>query len=581
MPVETNSSLIGAHPPRWRDRLASSEAMLTLAATAVVVGLITGTVAIIFRIAVEWPLDQLFGSGNAEHFEQLPALARFLLPLAGAVVLAGVWHFMRPRQRATGVAHVLDRTYNFAGRLPFANALAQFLGGIVALLSGQSMGREGPAVHLGAACASLFGRRLKLPGNSRRTLIGCGVAAAIAASFNTPLTGVIFAMEVVLLEYTVAGFLPVILAAVTGASLAQWLYGSAPLFMLPDLHSASLAELPILALGGVLIGLYAALQLRLFARLRSPGSGWLGGLALRPVAVRFSLAGLLTGAVAVQVPEVMGVGYDTVQLALLGQLTVTALLVIAAAKGLTFIVSAAVGLPAGSVGPAVVMGAVAGAALANLAALLLPDSHSSVALYATAGIAAMLAALINAPLAGLLAVIELTGNHKLLMPAMVMVATATLTARFSSGLPGIFAIGLAGNNYASARFRALSRVSVMAAMERNIAVLNQPQLSKTATNALLHLHPRYLLLTLDNGTVLINGAEGLAALKTDSGLVWSELAGDPSSAAAIDNTATLSDALEKMDRAATDWVFVAQSAPDKSVPSIAGVLSRSMIAQHY
>ena len=277
----------------------------------------------------------------------------------------------------------------------------------------------------------------------------------------------------------------------------------------------------------------------------------------------------------------MGVGYDTVQMALLGQLTLTSLLLIAAAKGLTFIVSAAVGLPAGSVGPAVVMGAVAGAVLASLAALLLPDSHSGVALYATAGIAAMLAALINAPLAGLLAVVELTGNHQLLMPAMVTVATATLTARFSSGLPGIFAIGLAGNNYASARFRALSRVSVLATMERNIAVLAAPQLSKTATEILLLHHPRYLLLPLDNSTTLVTAAGGLAALKPDTGLAWSELAGDPNRAVAIDPTATLSDALEQMDRAATDWVFVAQSSPNNAVPSIVGVLSRAMIAQHY
>ena len=581
MPLEPTPVALAAPVLRWRERLANSEAMLTLAVTAVVVGFITGAVAMVFRIAVEWPLEQQFGIGNAEKFEQLPPLARFLLPLCGALLLAAIWHFLRPRQRATGVAHVLDRTYNFAGRLPFANALAQFFGGIIALLSGQSMGREGPAVHLGAAFSSLFGRRLKLPGNSRRTLIGCGVAAAIAASFNTPLTAVIFAMEVVLLEYTVAGFLPVILAAFTGASLAQWLYGSAPLFELPTLQSAALLELPILALGGVLIGLFAALQLRLFTHLRSSGSGWLSGLALRPVALRFSLAGLLTGGVAVQVPEVMGVGYDTVQMALLGQLTLTSLLLIAAAKGLTFIVSAAVGLPAGSVGPAVVMGAVAGAVLASLAALLLPDSHSGVALYATAGIAAMLAALINAPLAGLLAVVELTGNHQLLMPAMVTVATATLTARFSSGLPGIFAIGLAGNNYASARFRALSRVSVLATMERNIAVLAAPQLSKTATEILLLHHPRYLLLPLDNSTTLVTAAGGLAALKPDTGLAWSELAGDPNRAVAIDPTATLSDALEQMDRAATDWVFVAQSSPNNAVPSIVGVLSRAMIAQHY
>lgn len=572
---------------RWRTLLANNEALLTLALTAIAVGLLTGAVAMAFRLAVELPLEQWFGKGRAEHFEQLSALWRFSLPLAGAALLALIWQRLRRRQRATGVAHVLDRTYNHAGRLPFGNALAQFVGGAIALVSGQSMGREGPAVHLGAAFAALFGRRLRLPGNSRRTLIGCGVAAAIAASFNTPLTAVIFAMEVVLLEYTVAGFLPVILAAVTGAALAQWVYGSAPLFSVPALELANFAELPLLAGGGLLIGLLAALQLWLFARLRSTGDGWLRGFSQRPVAVRFIAAGALTGGVAVAVPEVMGVGYDTVQLALLGQFTVAALITIALAKALTFIVSAGAGLPAGSVGPAVVIGAVAGAALGGVAAQLLPASHSDVALYATSGVAAMFAALINAPLAGLLAVVELTGNPALLMPAMAMVATATLAARVSSGLPGIFAIGLNSANYGSARFRALSRISVLRAMNSSVALLDQPQLGATATAALLRRHPAYLLLrTAQHGAQLMAGS-ALAALPTGTGeasLEWARLPGELFNAAPIDATATLSEALERMDRAATDWLFVAQSAPDKSAQQpteVVGVLSRAMIAQHY
>jgi CIC family chloride channel protein len=571
----------------WRNHLAANEAMLALAATAMVVGLLTGAVAMAFRLAVELPLEQWFGVGRAERFEQLSPLWRFGLPVGGAILLALLWQPLRARHRATGVAHVLDRTYNHAGRLPFANACAQFGGGVLALVSGQSMGREGPAVHLGAAFASLFGRRLNLPGNSRRTLIGCGVAAAIAASFNTPLTAVVFAMEVVLLEYTVAGFLPVILAAVTGAALAQWVYGSAPLFNVPALQLASFAELGLLAAGGVLIGLLAAAQLRLFARLRASAVGWLSGFSERPVAVRFITAGLLTGSVAVVVPEVMGVGYDTVQLALLGQLGGAALLTIALAKALTFIVSAAAGLPAGSVGPAVVIGAAAGAALGGVATALLPGAHSDVALYATAGIAAMFAALINAPLAGLLAVVELTGNPALLTAAMAMVATATLTARFSSGLPGIFAVGLAGGNYHSARFRALSRVSVLGAMNRNIAVFDQPQLGAEATAALLRRHPAYLLLRRPGEPTVAMSAAALAPLQergNEVELDWQRLPGELLSTAPIDATATLNEALEAMDRAATDWLFVAQSAPNKSAQQraeVVGLLSRAMIARHY
>ena len=124
--------------------------------------------------------------------------------------------------------------------------------------------REGPAVHLGATSSSLLGQQLKLPNNSLRTLTACGVAAAIAASFNTPLAGVIFAMEVVLMEYTITGFIPVILSAVTGGVMSRIVFGNEPAFAIPMIELGSLWELPYLVLCGLVIGLAASAMLLLF-----------------------------------------------------------------------------------------------------------------------------------------------------------------------------------------------------------------------------------------------------------------------------------------------------------------------------
>ncbi len=148
---------------------------------------------------------------------------------------------------------MFKRLHNHQGRLPLFNLGLQFFAGAIALLSGQSVGREGPAVHLGAGTASQLGQWLKLPNNSLRTLVGCGVAAAISASFNTPMAGVVFAMEVILMEYSIAGFVPVILASVTGAAVAQATFGNAPAFSVAPLQMSSLSELPLIIFCGLII----------------------------------------------------------------------------------------------------------------------------------------------------------------------------------------------------------------------------------------------------------------------------------------------------------------------------------------
>lgn len=196
------------------------------------------------------------------------------------------------------------------GPMPWPNAVLQFVGGSASIISGHSVGREGPVIHVGAASASLLGQWLRLPNNSIRTLLACGVAAAIAASFNTPLAGVIFAMEVVMLSYTLIGFAPVIVAAVSATGLSHVVFGGAAAFQIPPLHLVSLLELPWVLLLGAVIGCLAA----------GYGKGILGLDRLTrpwPIAARMSLAGVLVGAIGLVIPEVMGLGFDTVEAAIL------------------------------------------------------------------------------------------------------------------------------------------------------------------------------------------------------------------------------------------------------------------------
>ncbi|HAP53266.1 MAG TPA: chloride channel protein, partial [Marinobacter adhaerens] len=249
--------------PVFRRRLSGVDALPQLAVLGLLSGLITGGVILVFRLAIEWPLEHFLPGDGSESFEQLDLITRGLLPLAGALGLGLLMHRLATHDRKVGIVHVMERLNYHQGYISMRSAIVQFISGVATVVSGQSAGREGPAVHLGAAFSSLMGQWMRLPNNSIRTLVACGCAAAISASFNTPISGVIFAMEVVMMEYTIAGFTPIILASVSAAIVTQAVYGTEPAFNVPALTMNSLTEIPWILAIAVIIGISAALFIQL------------------------------------------------------------------------------------------------------------------------------------------------------------------------------------------------------------------------------------------------------------------------------------------------------------------------------
>lgn len=404
----------------FRNRLARADAQPQFALLGLVSGLLTGVVICIFRYALETPLSEFLPGGDHENFEDLPRETRFLLPVLGAAVL-GVWFGrMKEFRRRVGIIHVLERLNYHQAHIGLRSALVQFFGALIALISGQSVGREGPAVHLGAATGSLVGQWLRLPNNSVRTLVGCGTAAAIAAAFNTPMAGVIFAMEVVMMEYSILGFMPIIIAAVSGSVVSQLIYSGDPVFLVPEIPMQSHWELPYIAFVGFIIGLLAVLFINIVRSVTRERS-------LR-VEIRFLMAGLLTGLVAWHIPAVMGVGYDTVNHAIFGDLAFTTLCVVLVAKLVLSATVVGLGLPGGVIGPALFVGAAAGGALGIAGSWLVPEYASSPGFYAMLGMGAMMGAVLQAPLAALVALMELTHNPEIILPGMLAITVANLTA---------------------------------------------------------------------------------------------------------------------------------------------------------
>ncbi len=568
---------------QWLDnlglRVSSLDALPQLSMLAIPVGLLSGGVIILFRILVESSQGLLLNGGDIESYETLAPLLRLLLPLSGGLLIGLIWQYLKDSTREVGIIHVMERLDYHQGRLPLRNALAQFVGAGLSIISGHSVGREGPSVHLGATSGSQLGRWLRLPNNSKRTLVACGIAAAIAASFNTPLAGVIFAMEVVLMEYSLVSFGPVIMAAVTATTLTRAVYGSMPAFTVPNMQLGSLLELPYVILMGVVLGTLAALFIFLLQRFTGLLSRW-------PVWSRCTLAGLTVGLIAMIVPEVMGIGYDTVNQALLGNLGLVLLAGIALAKLIATAAGLGLGLPGGLIGPTLVIGAAAGGAMGIMADNWLPGDIASPAFYAMIGMVTMMGATLQAPLAALTAMLELTANPNIILPGMLALITGGLVCKEIFGKESVY-IELMRTRGLDYRHNPLSqtlrRIGVASIMERHIETLPLEVDRKTAIEALSR-EPIWILVTGDNQPVELMPAADLARFLQDreSGetIDLATIPAERHEIESVDFQATLLEALNLLNSSDAEALYVIR----RTIPGIErvyGVLTRKDIENSY
>ncbi|MDW5375915.1 chloride channel protein [Halomonas sp. HP20-15] len=566
---------------RFRRQLASVDSLPQLCVLGVASGVVTGGVMVIFRLLLSLGAWLLMPHGNIESFEALSPCLRSLLPIA-AVTLIGLWLWRQPPQaRKIGIAHVIERLSYHQGRFPLRNWINQWWIGIVSVVGGLSAGREGPAIHLAAAASSGLGQRLRLPHNSLRVLVGCGTAAGIAVSFNTPIAGVIFAMEVVLMEYTTAGFLPVILASSTGAVIAQLVYGSDPAFQVPPVSLGSLIDLPWIIVTALVIGLLAGL----FVHIARSGSylesvpGWL----------RLAMVGVAVGAVAWWYPQVQGMGYDTLGATLTGNVATDVLVAVAIGKLLLTAGAVACGVSVSIIGPVLVVGAAAGALCGMLGGWLWPQVASDAALYAMLGMAAMMGAVLQAPLAALMALLELTHNPNIILPGMLSVAVAMLTSRQVCKCQGFFVTqtqhGL--HRLQQPLMQALSRVAVPAVMERSLA-RTQRRVSREQAKALLEDKPTWLVITRssdDKPPLALKAADLARALLDEQGLEEEsidllEIPGQRLELAPIHLQATLSEAFDRLNDYGVDALYV-QHTTAPMIQKISGIITRDAIENYY
>lgn len=403
--------------PSLQRRLALPQTSLQLCLLGMLGGLAAAILIILFRLAIIGL--QSFFLQRSDDFSSVDAEIRWMLPLAGAVLIGLIAWITGYKHYRLGIPFVIHRIKLKYGTMPTRNTLNQFFGGILALASGFSVGREGPSVHLGAYGASTLGRYLKLPFNSIRILAGCGIAAGISASFNTPLAAVIFVMEVVLREYRVHVFIPIMLSSVVGALVTQSVFDHANELALLNIVDISGWHLPYLVLFGVVFGAIAYVFNKNLMRLVTLFKNW-------PLLVRLTLAGAVTAAVGYLIPHAMGAETGAIYYAVNAPNDVALLLTIFIGKMLLTLFALGLGIPGGVIGPVFGIGIVLGTLLAIIPSAIIGD-NSIAGTYAVLGMAALMAATMHAPLAALVAVMELAHNPGIIVPAMLVIATAYIT----------------------------------------------------------------------------------------------------------------------------------------------------------
>jgi len=419
-----------AAPPSHRPRLTQAFAPLRTSPVprvwlaALAVGVVAGYAAIGFRLAIGGVQFLWIGESAENLFRFLAATPPWLV-VAGpttAGLTVGLWlTFVQPQHRALGVADAMHARALGGGHMPVWQGLGSALVSVVSLGGGASAGREGPAVHLGATLGSFLAARFGFSAPQMRTLLAAGAAAAVAASFNAPIAGVLFALEVVLGHYALRASGPIVIASVTGALLARFHLGSSPTFVIPDYLITGLLDFPAFALLGVVSAGVAIIFMvalmhadTLACRIAMP-------LWLRPV-----VGGLLIGVIGIWYPHVLGVGYAATDAALQGQLALGLLMSLVVVKTIATAITLASRFGGGVFSPSLYVGAMTGGAFGMLITQAAPEViFSTPEVYAIVGMGAVAGAVLGAPLSTLLIAFELTGGYAMTVALMMAISIAT------------------------------------------------------------------------------------------------------------------------------------------------------------
>jgi CIC family chloride channel protein len=433
---------IGIDTSTLRMRGSRFSGHLFMVLVAVVCGVAGAFGAIAFRLLIHVFQDAFFGgfealSGLLEGGSfltgddplatavTLPWYRKLLAPALGGLLVGPLVYYLAREAKGHGVPEVMESVALRGGTIRPRVVAVKALASALSIGSGGSVGREGPIVQIGSALSSTIGQILRVPSRQLRTIVGCGTAAGIAATFNAPIAGALFAVEVILGDFAVPQFSPIVIASVVATVISRHFLGDFPAFVVPPYELVSPFELFPYMFVGVIAGIVAVLFVTAlyatedgFERIRFPAP------------LKAALGGLLVGAIGIGFPQVFGVGYTTINGALTGALPAATLGFLLLAKIVATSITIGSGGSGGVFAPSLFMGAVTGGFLGTFVHQWFPEATASSGSYALVTMGAVVAATTHAPITAIIMIFELTGNYTIIPALMTACVVSTLVASF-------------------------------------------------------------------------------------------------------------------------------------------------------
>jgi len=491
------------HFSRLLDRLGPSESVV-LSVAALLVGLTSGVGVWLFKEMIElahFAAFEVLGNG----------LSRFggwtvvLLPVIGGLSVGLIAHFFIGEERHHGVAGIMEAVALAGGRLRYRRIPAKAVAASLSIGAGASVGPEDPSVQIGANLGSMFGQLFRLSDERVRSLVAAGAAGGIAAAFNAPIAGVFFALEIVLGEFSSNVLGVVVLASVISAVFTQAVSGVQPAFRIPAYAFNAVWELPLYLGLGLLAGPISVLYIRALYGVHDLFHRW----SQIPRWIKPAIAGVAVGTVGVFLPQVFGVGYETIERILGGESRAIAVLVaMMVAKLILTPVSIGGGFQGGVFAPSLFLGATLGGAYGVFVERLFPSLNIAPPAFAMVGMAAVLAGAVHAPLTAILLLFEMTQDYRIILPLMFAVVISLVVSKRLQH-DSIYNLGLARKGIRLERGRdveVLEAITVGEVMQTDVAVFRESDTIAAAVDVLMQ--------TRHHGLPVINDHDELVGILT-------------------------------------------------------------------
>ncbi len=393
---------------------------------SVIIGILAGLAAVLIRLMIHFVADIAFpGEGNfLENVINTSWYLVLLVPMIGGLIVGPMIHFFAPEAKGHGVPEVMQAILLKGGKIRGRVAFIKTIASAITIGTGGSVGREGPIIQIGSSLGSLVGQFLRISSKRLKTFVGCGAAAGIAAAFNAPIAGALFAVEIILMDYAVVQFAPIIISAVVATLVSHTFEGNFAAFLVPQFHLFSPYEIILYLVLGLASGVVSYLFIKVLyffedffekkVRIREYYKPVLGGLAI--------------GIIALVFPQIMGVGYETMDDAFYGNLLWHTAFILIFVKIIATSITLGSGGSGGIFAPSLYMGAMLGYSFGILSNYLFPEVTAPAGAYAVVAMGGLVAGTARAPLTAIIIVFELTNDYRIILPLMVTCIISTLVS---------------------------------------------------------------------------------------------------------------------------------------------------------